>query len=311
MARRAREALADTRALEEQMERVNPINPKREIGDTTGYLGLIKGSGATPSMGLSTKRGGARRKPKVEEAVVELEGGAGMGEALGSHLLSLHGRGFFDDFAKGFMSVVKPIASVASFIPGPIGTVARVASGLMGGADTGAYEGEGTKKGEMRKTARKAYMKGGAYTMDMRGRTVVVSVDGRPIGEFATMAEAKRFVAQHRRDTKKGREAIGATGETGAFRAPAATIVPSGMRTPTDQPTRPRNLAPKRKGIAHKSGEESTDDEAEGKGKLTITHGGAKMDGRKKRAEVVKRVMKERGLSMIDASKYVKAHGLY
>ena len=34
-------------------------------------------------------------------------------------------------------------------------------------------------------------------------------------------------------------------------------------------------------------------------------------DGRRKRAEVVKRVMADKGMSMIDASKYVKAHGLY
>jgi hypothetical protein len=34
-------------------------------------------------------------------------------------------------------------------------------------------------------------------------------------------------------------------------------------------------------------------------------------DGRRKRAEVVKKVMAERGISMIEASKYVKAHGLY
>ncbi len=34
-------------------------------------------------------------------------------------------------------------------------------------------------------------------------------------------------------------------------------------------------------------------------------------DGRRKRAEVVRRVMSEKGLSMIEASKYVKAHGLY
>jgi hypothetical protein len=34
-------------------------------------------------------------------------------------------------------------------------------------------------------------------------------------------------------------------------------------------------------------------------------------DGRKKRAEIVKRIMKEQGLKMTDASKYVKAHGLY
>ena len=34
-------------------------------------------------------------------------------------------------------------------------------------------------------------------------------------------------------------------------------------------------------------------------------------DGRAKRAQIVKRVMKEQGLSLINASKYVKAHGLY
>ena len=40
--------------------------------------------------------------------------------------------------------------------------------------------------------------------------------------------------------------------------------------------------------------------------------GGAKgTDGRKRRAEIVKRVMQERGLKLIEASQYVKAHNLY
>jgi len=34
-------------------------------------------------------------------------------------------------------------------------------------------------------------------------------------------------------------------------------------------------------------------------------------DGRRKRAEIVKKVMAEKGLKMIEASKYVKAHNLY
>ena len=41
-----------------------------------------------------------------------------------------------------------------------------------------------------------------------------------------------------------------------------------------------------------------------------VPSGGA-VDGRKKRAEIVKQVMKEQGLKMIDASKFVKQHGLY
>jgi hypothetical protein len=65
--------------------------------------------------------------------------------------------------------------------------------------------------------------------------------------------------------------------------------------------------------------------ERSGSGKLTITHGGtgagtggAKVkrvvgenDGRRARAAIVKKVMSEKGLSMIEASKYVKEHGLY
>jgi hypothetical protein len=38
---------------------------------------------------------------------------------------------------------------------------------------------------------------------------------------------------------------------------------------------------------------------------------GGAMDGRKRRAEIVKKVMKEQGLKMVDASKYVKQHDLY
>lgn len=41
-----------------------------------------------------------------------------------------------------------------------------------------------------------------------------------------------------------------------------------------------------------------------------VMKGGA-MDGRKRRAEVVKRIMKEKGMKMIEASSYVKKHGLY
>lgn len=55
----------------------------------------------------------------------------------------------------------------------------------------------------------------------------------------------------------------------------------------------------------------STSKAKSGKGVgVGVMKGGA-MDGRKRRAEVVKRVMKEKGLKMIEASSYVKKHGLY
>lgn len=47
--------------------------------------------------------------------------------------------------------------------------------------------------------------------------------------------------------------------------------------------------------------------EPKGKAKAIVGAG----DGRRKRAEVVKKVMAEKGMKMIEASKYVKAHNLY
>lgn len=47
------------------------------------------------------------------------------------------------------------------------------------------------------------------------------------------------------------------------------------------------------------------------KSQMVPTIGGAKSDGRKKRAEIVKKVMREKGMKMIEASKYVKQHNLY
>jgi hypothetical protein len=47
------------------------------------------------------------------------------------------------------------------------------------------------------------------------------------------------------------------------------------------------------------------------KGSIPKGKGMSGGDGRKKRAEIVKRIMKEKGLKMIEASKYVKEHKLY
>ena len=67
--RMAHKAMADSRAMEEQMERENPLD----------------GSGATPSMGLSQIRGGAMAH----------------GKALSEHLHSLHGSAYANEFCRG------------------------------------------------------------------------------------------------------------------------------------------------------------------------------------------------------------------
>ena len=50
---------------------------------------------------------------------------------------------------------------------------------------------------------------------------------------------------------------------------------------------------------------------SKGDGRHKGTDLGKRHDGRKLRAKIVKKIMKERGLSMVQASKAVKAEGLY
>ena len=56
--RRAHLALANERAMEEEQERENPINPKELTHNHYEDSNRLEGSGATPSMGLSEYRGG-------------------------------------------------------------------------------------------------------------------------------------------------------------------------------------------------------------------------------------------------------------
>jgi hypothetical protein len=86
MARKARAVLADMRAMEEEGERMNPINPKKAIGGA-----------AVPSMGLSQFRGGrAKREHSPEECDIE-----GAGKMLGEQLHAMHGGAYMAKFMKG------------------------------------------------------------------------------------------------------------------------------------------------------------------------------------------------------------------
>jgi hypothetical protein len=125
MARNARKAMADMRAMEEQSERTNPLD----------------GRGATPSMGLSPFRGGRTRKPspppKQSEAYTQ-------GLHLARHLGKLHGKGYAEDFHKGMSG-----SGILSSLAGMLGLGHEEEGGMTyrgpksGGVQTGAYEGEG------------------------------------------------------------------------------------------------------------------------------------------------------------------------
>jgi hypothetical protein len=308
--------------MEEEMERMNPV----------------RGSGATPSMGLSQFRGGAKKPtakslgkriakmeaetPSMaqteEDAMAvmpsgEYDGGmmgCGKSEAmtqgrhLGEHLHKLHGGAYMKEFHEG------------------MGMCMGRGDLMMkhsGGAQTGAYEGEGQHMeggflGALAKVALpligslfgNGHMKKGAHTALMKHfskkpRSKKAEMDGGFLGALASMAipligslfgkgsidkkahdDLMALCKKHEKDMKGGMRMVGAgdleiTHKMG-----------SGMRCET-------------------MGSGVMDERCSPRAKRVVGAG----DGRRKRAEIVRRVMAEKGMKMIEASKYVKEKGLY
>lgn len=74
-----------------------------------------------------------------------------------------------------------------------------------------------------------------------------------------------------------------------------------------------RSRKPRRK-LSRAIREIESDSDSDSEGSIHVDINSHKSSGGKRvniRAEIVKRVMREKGLKMIEASKYVKAHGLY
>lgn len=319
-ARMAHKAMADARAMEEEAERMNPIH----------------GAGATPSMGLSQFRGGAKKLAKriakmeaetpsmaqtEEDAMAVMPSGeydgAGkhkseamaQGSQLGQHLHRLHGGAYVKEFMEGM--------------------------GMAGGAQTGAYEGEGKLtithggakkkaeapameggflgallsaavpligslfgKGEMKKSAHTALMK--HFNKKPRSKkpelqggfwgsllSAAVPLIGSLFGKGAMTQKAHDdLVAMVKKHEGKGMSGAGRM--VGAGRVVGAGKMKVEMESDSEEETAmPSPKAPKKRRV--------------------VSEG----DGRRKRAEIVRKVMKEKGMKMIEASKYVKEHGLY
>lgn len=277
-------ALADSRAMEEQMERHNPVNPKGLLSNRRENAMRLSGAGATPSMGLSEYRGGkhtladhlanptkgygtkkgqirktARKAYEPESESDEECEARGMGRHLGQHLHSLHGAGFWSDFGKGFMSVIKPVAGIfglghgdPNFMEGMGASEQQRAGAMLGQNKKGRSRNNGppllsgnvngVRSGGAHPGI--AFMRGGSMGAGMLDQPMPVS------GTNMSLSGAGRIVG--------GSMGAGiGMGQTGEY---------------------------------------------EGQGKARKPNA---------RAAVVKRVMAEKGLKMIEASKYVKEHGLY
>lgn len=296
------------------------------LGQIASMAGLGRGGGTGAGEGGMTRmvgagEGGRRRRGKaVSEAML-------MGHHLGKHLHSLHGGGFFDDFGKGFMSVIRPAAGIAKSLAPLLGPEGMAASGVLGAIGLGRHRGRGTGGATNSDTG--AYNGKGTGGRRGRGTGAGREVDDRAMTGLGTGAGEGCGTGGRRRG--------------GGFLSDLGIPIVSqlagvvGLGTGAGEGGRRRGRGT-------------------GAGQLTITHGGADdlqgsgflsdlignvplvggpasaitgmfglgndggrrrrapagaNDGRRKRAEIVKRVMRERGVKMIEASSIVKREGLY
>lgn len=281
--RNAHLAMADSRAMEEEHERENPVNPKNVLHNRRETALRNVGAGATPSMGLSQFRGGARRRKQIlPGATMRAEPSEAhqMGGALSKHIGELHGAGFWNDFAdgfkQGFSGTANLLEPLTNALPG--GTIFNQGRKMVGLGRRDDY----AQERDMENSAKYNKM---LDESGMRG----MSIEDQRKKRFE---EARREGIAPFRDLTHGLiDAVGAIpGMSGV-----AGVAREGVK-----------YLP---GIGSLMGKGKTG-AYEGKGRRKRAPAGAN-DGRRKRAEVVRQVMREKGLKMIEASKYVKEHGLY
>ena len=320
MARRAGKMRGDMRAMEEQhmLPQSNPIRGggatpsmglsqfrgggmlgqdghgmRRMVGAGTGGMSRMVGCG-TGGDGTGAGTGAGRRRGKKSAEAME------MGHALGRHIHQLHGAGFWDDFKSGFNSVVAPVAGIAKQLLPMAGPEGMAASGVINALGYGRHSkydrrrtGCGTGAGKL------VITHGGGRERDdvamMYGRGSGSDSDeemegGQSFANPSSMAMSGAYQGQ-------GYEGAGFWDDfKSGFNSVVAPV--AGIAKQLLPMAGPEGMAAS--GVIN----------ALGYGRRRRASAGPN-DGRRKRAEVVKKVMSERGISMIEASKYVKAHGLY
>ena len=291
MAAAAKADLAAARAMEKAAQRPQLQVFDNEVEDNSAPAVSRGGAGGNEA-GLARVVGRGRPKKakkasrsaspaSIAKNVVkfdeEIEGGGlsggamKQGKMLAEHLGKVHGGGWLRDFAKGLMSGVKTVGEVVSNIPGPVGMIGKLAKGAI---ETGERMGE--------EAAANA-----TYNNPKRGR-------GRP---RKTMMHGGAYAGNQ----------VAHAGMDSVYDNPPGSGT-GGQDVP------PGGVAPMAYGNVPQA-PSSFARNTVGMGKLTITHGGDAAGGRKKRAptnraKVVAQVMREKGMKLGEASKYVKEHGL-
>ena len=288
MARKAGRLLGDIRALEEQhnLPQSNPVG-----------FGEMRGGSATPSMGLSQFRGGndmARvvggrkggRNNKEEEA-------HRMGRALSLHLNKLHGAGYAKAFAHG--------CSGGGFFDDLKRTFENVGQKIGNEFTNPSSVLRGRVLPEVSKYASYA-----APVLDVAGTAVGLPGAGTMLSRGLAVAEG----------ANKGAKALGYGRKRGAGRERDDVAMLRGMGRNSESSSE-SSESDSESDEEMKGGQSFANPSSmamsgayQGQGRKKRASAGPN-DGRRKRAEVVKKVMAEKGMKMIEASKYVKEHGLY
>ena len=293
--RRAMELEAKHPQLSEFDNQPEPTENMRGSGGEAG-LARVVGSGKRGRKGkkmeggfflplLAGLAGSLLGRGEGGEAEPEMSGGAKMqGRMLAEHLQKLHGEGFLSDFWDGFKSVIKPVANIASVLPIPgVNTAGRIASAVLGNGKAGA--GGMVMKGRPQDQA--YYKEPVKY-----GRPQDQMVKGE--GLFSPMAHS----ALRGRMAGSGRAGAGkaGAGKAGAGMAGASNGTMEGEGFLGDLLGGIPIIGNIARGIGLGKGE---------KAKKPSKATGA----RSARGAMVSKLMKEQGMSLGEASRYIKEHG--
>jgi len=315
MARKAGKMRGDMRAMEEQhtLPQSNPV----------------RGGSATPSMGLSQFRGGGLlgqdghgmrrmvgsgtggRNNKVEEA-------HRLGRALNLHLHNTHGAGYSRAFSHGcsggawydFLDpnkngVSNAFQKVGNEFTNPDSVLRRGATDVGQKVGHEFTDSNSMLRGQILPEAAK-YASYAAPVLDVAGTAVGLPGAG-------TMLSRGLSAAQY---ANQGAKALG-YGRRGCGTGAGKLVITHGAGRERD------DVAMMRGGYDSDSDEDMEGGQSfanpssmamsgayQGQGRKKRASAGPN-DGRRKRAEIVKKVMAQKGMKMIEASKYVKEHGLY
>lgn len=297
IAAKAKREMAKARAMELEAKHPQLSLYDNEVEDNSP---AVYGSGSGGEAGLARVVGKGKKKatpkvkgasngkmlPKLEIEEMEehsdkdmegggLSGGARQqGKMLADHLEKMHGGGWLRDFAKGLMSGVKAVGSVVGNLPGPVGMLGKLATGALEAGEKMGSEAADNFQYRNPKT--------GGRRRGRPCKMVGAGDAGRPSGIEVSHAPM---------------EDIGLPGAArGGQDVPKGGLAPKAYGNP---PQAPASFARNTVGM----------------GKLTIHHGGAAPKAPKRtrapsqRNMMISKLMKEKGMTLPEASRYLKEHG--